>query len=51
MNQADFRPSPFLAALGFMRLFRGAVNNFFQSLEKNFLEKLFPSPAATTGKG
>ena len=41
MNQADLRPSPFLAALGFMRLFRGAVNNFFSELRKNFLEKLF----------
>ena len=36
MNQADLRPSPFLAALGCMNLFRGAVNNFFCKLRKNF---------------
>ena len=41
MNQADFRPSPFLAALVLMDLFRGAVNNFFSEPRKNFLEKLF----------
>ncbi|MBR4746259.1 MAG: hypothetical protein IK061_02495, partial [Desulfovibrio sp.] len=41
MNQADLRPSPFLAALGCMNLFRGAVNNFFANLEKNFLKRLF----------
>ena len=41
MNQADLRPSPFLAALGLMDLFRGAVNNFFSEPRKNFLEKLF----------
>ena len=41
MNQADLRPSPFLAASALMDLFRGAVNSFFANLEKNFLESLF----------
>ena len=41
MNQADLRPSPFLAALGFMNLFRGAVNSFFANLEKTFC-RAFP---------
>ena len=38
MNQADLRPLPFLAALGLMNLFRGAVNSFFCELRKNFTE-------------
>ena len=38
MNQADLRPLPFLAALGFMNLFRGAVNSFFCEPRKNFTE-------------
>ena len=41
MNQADLRPSPFLAALGCMNLFRGAVNNFFCEPRKNFLKRFF----------
>ena len=38
MNQADLRPLPFLAALGLMNLFRGAVNSFFCEPRKNFTE-------------
>ena len=51
MNQADLRPSPFLAALGFMRLFRGAVNNFFSEPRKNFLEKLFSARLRQPARG
>ena len=40
MNQADLRPLPFLAALGLMNLFRGAVNSFFCEPRKNFLQSL-----------
>ena len=50
MNQADLRPLPFLAALGLMNLFRGAVNSFFANLEKT-LRKSFLSSAVTTGEG
>ncbi len=41
MNQADLRPSPFLAASALMDLFRGAVNSFFANLEKTFC-RAFP---------
>ncbi|MBQ1420443.1 MAG: hypothetical protein IIZ02_03350, partial [Desulfovibrio sp.] len=41
MNQADLRPLPFLAALGLMNLFRGAVNSFFLRTSKKLYGSLF----------